>query len=143
MVSNGSAHHTRREVSSETGGGGGRGTLEPAVTRSLLLMASMTVTEVTTRIAVVGVVSFAGLLFLHRFSAHESRAINDRSRHSFDIALRSESLEPEDGVPSARLRAAAFASLLLAGAVSGLAIGLVVSLLLLVSLNAVDIGAAQ
>lgn len=66
MVSNGSAHHTRREVPSEAGGGGGRGTLEPAVTRSLLFMASMTVTEVTTRIAVVGVVSLLGLLFVAR-----------------------------------------------------------------------------
>jgi hypothetical protein len=65
-VSIGRAHHTRRDDRNERGGGGGRGTLEGAVMPSLLLVAAMTVSEVTTRIAIVGIVSLAGLLIASR-----------------------------------------------------------------------------
>ena len=67
MVKSGSAHHTRCVMREETGGGGGgRGTLESAVMLSSLVVASMTVTEVTTRIAIVGVVTLAALFLIGR-----------------------------------------------------------------------------
>lgn len=63
----GSAHQTRRAAFAETGGGGGgRGTLEVAVMSSSLVVASMTLTEVTTRIAIVGVVTMVALLVVGR-----------------------------------------------------------------------------
>jgi len=72
-VSIGRAHHTRRDDRNERGGGGGRGTLEGAVMPSLLLMAAMTVSEVTTRIAIVGIVSLAGLMLVARLQWHPTR----------------------------------------------------------------------
>jgi hypothetical protein len=65
-VTSGSAHHTRRDGPSDAGGGGGRGTLEGAVMPSLPLMVLMTVTEVTTRIAIVGMAGIVGLLLVSR-----------------------------------------------------------------------------
>lgn len=67
MVNSGSAHHTRCVMREETGGGGGgRGTLESAVMLSSLVVASMTVTEVTTRITVVGLVALTALFLIGR-----------------------------------------------------------------------------
>jgi hypothetical protein len=65
-VTSGSAHHTRRDGPSDAGGGGGRGTLEGAVMPSLPLMVLMTLTEVTTRIAIVGAAGIIGLLLVSR-----------------------------------------------------------------------------
>ena len=65
----GSAHQTRRAAFAETGGGGGgRGTLEVAVMSSSLVVASMTLTEVTTRIAIVGVVTMVALIVVGQMS---------------------------------------------------------------------------
>jgi len=67
MVSVGNAHQTRRAADDDAGGGGGgKGTLEGAVMTSSLLLASMTVSEVTSRIAVVCMVAIVGLLLVAR-----------------------------------------------------------------------------
>ena len=139
MVSNGSAHHTRREVPSEAGGGGGRGTLEPAVTRSLLFMASMTVTEVTTRIAVVGAVSLLGLLFISRLPRQamrllvqpEPKWVNRRSQ--MDLIVDYPTTKPVRAVGT-RL-----AGLLATIAAAGITVGVVLSLVLVVLLNALNL----
>ena len=138
-VSNGSAHQTRREVPSEAGAGGGRGTLEPAVTRSLLFMASMTVTEVTTRIAVVGAVSLLGLLVVARLSR---QTLPPAEEDDLDGVLRLdrdtnvELVVASDFVRSLGSRLAGVFAIV---GIAGTAIGVGLSLLLVVSLNALSL----
>ncbi|MEY3615280.1 MAG: hypothetical protein RLZZ518_281 [Actinomycetota bacterium] len=75
-VNVGSAHHTRRELlDAGGGGGGGKDTLEGAVMPSMLVVASMTVTEVTTRIGLVGGVATIALLLIGRSGTSRRDAV--------------------------------------------------------------------
>lgn len=151
MVNSGSAHHTRCVVREETGGGGGgRGTLESAVMLSSLVVASMTVTEVTTRIAIVGVVTLTALFLIGGSGIAISR--NGRTgqpsngRFTYHAAT-----SPRDAaarwITARRLvarpstKAAHIASLGIIAILGGAALGIGTSLLLVVALNATGSGA--
>jgi hypothetical protein len=141
-VNNGSAHHTRRDVERAGGGGGGRGTLESAVLASLP-MASMTVTEVTTRIAIVGVVALLGLLLIsrarrtNRVTQSQGSAQTSRPRtveaavdliNEKDIGLRTRTF-------GARLVALSVTSI-----IAGVATGIALSLVFVIGLNSLNLG---
>lgn len=138
-MSNGSAHQTRREVPSDAGGGGGRGTLEPAVTRSLLFMASMTVTEVTTRIAVVGAVSLLGLLLIARLSRQTLLPTNKSHLDGVVRLDHDTNIEPVGTPKLARSLGSRLAGIFAIVGIAGTAIGVGLSLLLVVSLNALSL----
>jgi hypothetical protein len=150
-VSSGSAHHTRRDVEPVGGGGGGRGTLGVAVMPSLL-MASMTVTEVTTRIAVVGVVALVGLLLMSRASSRlVSRVSSHHQRSSTMPSARTPArLRINDAAvavidePSKGLRAQTLGTRLvgitITTVVAGVAAGIALSLVFLIGLNSLSLG---
>ena len=155
MVRSGNAHHTWLAARGETGGGGGgRDTLEGAVMPSLLIVASMTVTEVTTRIGVVGVGTLLALLFIGRtgttlqpnsgrrdgeklvvvasgLSVHRAtqKTLPARSRWAIWLNRRPTTIVARVG------------SLGVVAGVAGLAIGIGLSLVLIVVLNAMNLGA--
>ena len=151
MVNSGSAHHTRCVMREETGGGGGgRGTLESAVMLSSLVVASMTVTEVTTRIAIVGVVTLTALFLIGRsgIAVSSSGRIGQPSDRRFTYhpamspratAARWLAARRLDARPSTK--AARIASLGVIAIVGGAALGIGASLLLVVALNASGSGA--
>lgn len=135
MVSIGNAHHTRRDARGVIGGGGGGSTLEGAVGLSMLLSASMTVTEVTTRIALVGIAAIIGLLVIARKSADRT------NRHSTTPqAARSlqSPIHPDQPEPIRRL--GSIASLVVVGVGGGLALGVLASLALATILNTMNRG---
>ena len=146
MVKSGSAHHTRCVMREETGGGGGgRGTLESAVMLSSLVVASMTVTEVTTRIAIVGVVTLAALFLIGRSgvagSSNSRISQTDNARFTYRPATspRTTAARRVDARPSTK--AARIVSLGVVAVVGGAALGIGVSLLLVLALNATSNGA--
>jgi hypothetical protein len=150
-VRSGSAHHTRCDVELAGGGGGGRGTLGVAVMPSLL-MASMTVTEVTTRIAVVGVVALVGLFLVSRASnRHVSRVSSPhQGRATMPSAHTPARLRTNDAAvavidePSKGLRAQTFGTRLvgitITTVVAGLTAGIALSLVFLIGLNSLSLG---
>ena len=151
MVKSGSAHHTRCVMREETGGGGGgRGTLESAVMLSSLVVASMTVTEVTTRIAIVGVVTLAALFLIGRSgvagSSNSRISQTDNGRFTYRAAT-SPRTTAARWLAARRLaappstKAARIVSLGVVAVVGGAALGIGVSLLLVVALNATGSGA--
>jgi hypothetical protein len=142
-VRSGSAHHTRRDVKLAGGGGGGRGTLGVAVMPSLL-MASMTVTEVTTRIAVVGVVALVGLFLVSRVSSpHHGRATMPSAHTSARLRTNDDAVAVIDE-PSKSLRAQTFGTRLvgitITTVVAGVAAGIALSLVFLIGLNSLSLG---
>ena len=151
IVNSGSAHHTRCVTREETGGGGGgRGTLESAVMLSSLVVASMTVTEVTTRIAIVGVVALAALFLIGRsgIAVSSNGRIGEPSNRRFtyrpatslrDAAAIWITARRLDARPSTK--AARIVSLGIIAIVSGATLGIGASLLLVVALNATGSGA--
>jgi hypothetical protein len=126
-VKMGNAHHTRRDAFGEAGGGGGGSTLVGAVGLVLLLSASMTVTEVTTRIALVGILCFSTLLLIGRVGRKTSSNISVSSQH----IRTTESVDLE--VSSRHIPSVFFMVVL--SVVVGLALGLIISLGLLVILR--------
>lgn len=134
MVSIGSAHQTRRAADDDAGGGGGgKGTLEGAVMTSSLLLASMTVSEVTSRIAVVGTVAVVGLLLLARTGTPRRRAsVAERAR-----VLQVEVLPLRRGRTRQTLHLVPLA--VLVGA-TGVGLGIILSLLFLLGLSAAGQG---
>jgi len=136
-VSNGNAHHTRRDAPRAGGGGGGRGTIEGTVVPSLP-MASMTVTEVTSRIALVGAVSLLSLLWLAQAGMRSGKHSSERSRVlDTPAATHSDVVEPASS-PAKRLPglgARAF-GLVITAVAAGAAIGIGLSLAFLATLNA-------
>ena len=146
MVKSGSAHHTRCVMREETGGGGGgRGTLESAVMLSSLVVASMTVTEVTTRIAIVGVVTLAALFLIGRsgIATSSSGRIGQPSNGRFTYRPATSPRATAARWLAARpsTKAARIASLGVIAIVGGAALGIGASLLLVVALNATGSGA--
>jgi hypothetical protein len=150
---------TRKEAG---GGGGGRGTLESAVMLSSLVVASMTVTEVTTRITVVGVVALAALFLVGRSgfidlgNGRNSRSGSRRFVYRATTNGTAENLSRATTTPRSaaakwlaarRLaarpstKAARIASLGVVAIVGGAALGIGASLLLVVALNATSNGA--
>jgi len=134
MVSVGSAHQTRRAADDDAGGGGGgKGTLEGAVMTSSLLLASMTVSEVTSRIAVVGTVAVVGLLLVARSGTSRRRAsVAERAR-----ILQVEAMPLRRGRTRQTLHLVPLA--VLVGA-TGIGLGIVLSLLFLLALSAAGQG---
>ena len=158
MVKSGSAHHTRCVMREETGGGGGgRGTLESAVMLSSLVVASMTVTEVTTRITVVGVVALAALFLVGRsgfIDLGNGRSSQSGSgRFVYRATTYGTAENPSRATPTPRsaaakwlaarpsTKAARIVSLGVVAVVGGAALGIGASLLLVVALNATSNGA--
>ena len=146
MVKSGSAHHTRCVMREETGGGGGgRGTLESAVMLSSLVVASMTVTEVTTRITIVVVVALAALFLVGRSgfidlgTGRNSRSGSRRFEYRATTTPRNAAARWLAARPSTK--AARIASLGVVAIVGGAALGIGASLLLVVALNATSNGA--
>ena len=166
MVKSGSAHHTRCVMREETGGGGGgRGTLESAVMLSSLVVASMTVTEVTTRIAIVGAVTLTALFLIGRsgIASSSNGRIGQPSNGRF--SYRPTGNHTADNTTSGTVgitsratvtprttaarwlaartstKAARIASLGVVAVVGGAALGIGASLLLVVALNAAGSGA--
>jgi len=140
-VSKGSAHQTRREVPSDAGGGGGRGTLVVAVPTLSVPMALMTVTEVTTRIAIVGVLSFAALVVLARAGG---RRVEHRTTATFRSAASDDSVALLLGSTAYFRRrgplGSRIASLALVAVASGAMLGILVSLVLTTILNTMSEG---
>ena len=146
MVKSGSAHHTRCVMREETGGGGGgRGTLESAVMLSSLVVASMTVTEVTTKIAIVGVVTLAALFHIGRSgitSSSNSRISQaDNGRFTYRAATPPRTTAARWLAARPTTKAARIVSLGVVAVVGGAALGIGASLLLVVALNATGSGA--
>ena len=146
MVKSGSAHHTRCVMREETGGGGGgRGTLESAVMLSSLVVASMTVTEVTTRIAIVGVVTLAALFLIGRSgvagSSNSRISQTDNGRFTYRAATSPRTTAARWLAAQPSTKAARIASLGVIAIVGGAALGIGASLLLVVALNASGNGA--
>jgi len=137
MVSNGNAHHTRRAATRAGGGGGGRGTIEGTVVPSLP-MASMTVTEVTSRITLVGAVSLLSLLWVAQAGVRGGKNSSKRG-HVLDTkaAERSFVVEPTSS-PAKRLPGlgARALGLIITTVTAGAAIGIGLSLAFLAALNA-------
>jgi hypothetical protein len=145
-VKSGSAHHTRCVMREETGGGGGgRGTLESAVMLSSLVVASMTVTEVTTRIATVGVVTLTALFIIGRsgIAGSSNGRINqtDNARFTYRAATSPRTTAARWLAARPSTKAARIASLGVVAIVGGAALGIGASLLLVVALNATGSGA--
>ena len=158
MVKSGSAHHTRCVTRKEAGGGGGgRGTLESAVMLSSLVVASMTVTEVTTRITIVVVVTLAALFLVGRSGFIDlGNGRNSRSgsgRFEYRATTNGTAENPSRATTTPRsaaakwlaarpsTKAARIASLGVVAIVGGAALGIGASLLLVVALNATSNGA--
>ena len=151
MVNSGSAHHTRCVMREETGGGGGgRGTLEGAVMLSSLVVASMTVTEVTTRIAIVGVVTLTALFLIGRsgIASSSNGRIGQPSNGRFTYraatsprATAARWLDARRLAAQPSTKAARIVSLGVVAVVGGAAVGIGASLLLVVALNATGSGA--
>ncbi|MEY4400690.1 MAG: hypothetical protein RL072_555 [Actinomycetota bacterium] len=150
-VSNGSAHHTRRDANRAGGGGGGRGTIDGTVLL-LSLTVSMTVTEVTTRIAVVGAVSLLGLVLVARapssvISQVTKRSQNDsyKSGSSVLVGARTSHAAATDIDDSSAGRRAQsqgmrFVGLAVTTVVAGVSLGITLSLAFLVGLNSLNLG---
>ena len=134
-VKMGKAHHARRDAFDEAGGGGGGSTLVDAVGLVLLLSASMTVTEVTTRIAIVGIVVLVGLLVISRVRPGLTNQRGSIPTH----AQRIQSPLVRTTQPIRRLTTVS--ALALIGAISGLALGVLASLTLATILNTMNRGA--
>ena len=126
-VSDGKAHHTRLAIARDIGGGGGRGTLDGAVMPLSLGVASITVTEVTTRIVLVGGLALIGLLIIQR-----SAATYSRHRDGNFVVM---NLADADATQSPATRVLA---LLLIALASGLALGIGSALALLALLNGLN-----
>lgn len=102
---------------------------------SLLPMASMTITEVTTGIAVIGAVSTLGLLAVGRPRPH-----SERSPEPPRIELSTGHARIDDGRTSlARTLATRVTGLLMFAAAAGATIGVLGSLALVVTLRAVNL----
>ncbi len=131
----GRAHHTRRATDADAGGGGGgKGTMEGAVMTSSLLLASMTVSEVTSRIALVGGLAMLGLLLVARSSSQRQRAsVVHRARV---LQVSPLPLKRERNRQALHLVPLA----VLVGA-TGVGVGVVLSLLFLLALGAAGQGA--
>jgi hypothetical protein len=138
IVNSGSAHHTRRDVERSGGGGGGRGTLEVAVALSLL-MASMTVTEVTTRIAIVGVVAVIGLFLVARPSGRKTHGGGVPSQPSTNTAAMTVLNDERVGRRAQNL-GTRFIGLVVMTVVVGAAVGIALSLAFVVGLNSLSLG---
>lgn len=153
----GSAHQIRLVAFTPIGGGGGgKDTLGSAVMPTLLFVASMTVTEVTTRIVVVGVVTLAGLFVMSRRSI-SMRPISVGSRGQPSFSGKRQHFvtnTPEHQIPNAQgglaqllfRRPVGFVaritSLGIIAVAAGLALGVGLSLALVTVLNALGSGAS-
>ncbi len=127
-MSDGKAHHTRLAIARDIGGGGGgRGTLDGAVMPLSLGVASITVTEVTTRIVLVGGLALIGLLIIQR-----SAATYSRHRDGNFVVM---NLADAGATQSSATRVLA---LLLIALASGLALGIGSALALLALLNGMN-----
>ena len=127
-MSDGKAHHTRLAIARDIGGGGGgRGTLDGAVMPLSLGVASITVTEVTTRIVLVGGLALIGLLIIQR-----SAATYSRHRDANFVVM---NLTDAGATQSPATRVLA---LLLIALASGLALGIGSALALLALLNGLN-----
>ncbi|MGA0044395.1 MAG: hypothetical protein ACO3II_07395 [Ilumatobacteraceae bacterium] len=127
-VSDGKAHHTRLVTARDIGGGGGgRGTLDGAVMPLSLGVASITVTEVTTRIVLVGGLALIGLLIIQRSAATYSRH-RDGNFVVMNLA----------DVGATQSPATRVLALLLIALTSGLALGIGSALVLLALLNGLN-----
>lgn len=135
MVSNGNAHHTRRELPDELGGGGGgKGTLGNVAGTSRRLESFMTVTEVTTRIAIVGVVALIGLFVVARVGVAGNMARRaERFRISHGDSIGS---VDQRSFLGRRVSRAKFAVILASvGVVGGVTLGVLLALGFLTILN--------
>ena len=131
----GSAHHTRRADDARAGGGGGgKGTLEVAVLTTSLLVASMTVTEVTSRMSLVGVVAVLGLLLLARGAKPRRKSMAAQPTR----VLRLEPLPVRRGRAKPPLH---LLPLLVVAGAAGVGLGVGFSLLFLLTLQATGQGA--
>ncbi|MFZ9076461.1 MAG: hypothetical protein ACO3JN_06250 [Ilumatobacteraceae bacterium] len=127
-MSDGKAHHTRLAIALDIGGGGGgRGTLDGAVMPLSLGVASITVTEVTTRIVLVGGLALIGLLIIQRSAATYSRH-RDGNFVVMNLADAGATQSPATRV----------LALLLIALASGLALGIGSALALLALLNGLN-----
>ncbi|MGA1169338.1 MAG: hypothetical protein ACO3V2_02910 [Ilumatobacteraceae bacterium] len=127
-MSDGKAHHTRLAIARDIGGGGGgRGTLDGAVMPLSLGVASITVTEVTTRIVLVGGLALIGLLIIQRSAATYSRH-RDGNFVVMNLA----------DVGATQSSATRILALLLIALASGLALGIGSALALLALLNGLN-----
>lgn len=152
-MNSGNAHHTRRPDDCDAGGGGGgRDTLEVAVMPSLLVVASMSVTEVTTRTVLVVVLSLVGLILIQRSSLRSTRRHEFRNFETRQDAIVTSNLEVRASWLTQRLRNVSWlasrpntvltrgASLIVVGVLGGLALGIGLSLALVVLLNGMNSG---
>ncbi len=102
----------------------------------------MTVTEVTTSIAIIGTVAFTGLMYL---SKRPVSGANDRSRGRFVVVavppVDHGTTSLRDGLRRSGRGGARLVALAVIAVVSGTAIGLVSSLVLIIGRNALGIGA--
>lgn len=144
-VKTGSAHQTRRRLLGDGGGGGGgKDTLEGAVMPSMLVVASMTVTEVTTRIGLVGGVSVLALLLIGRLGmshldvAAMPRVVRQRFTHHVAESRAAPPKSRWATILSSRSRGAVtrLLSLWSVAVISGVALGVGLSLVLVLLLNA-------
>lgn len=127
-MSDGKAHHTRLAIARDIGGGGGgRGTLDGAVMPLSLGVASITVTEVTTRIVLVGGLALIGLLIIQRSATTYSRH-RDGNFVVMNLADAGATQSPATRV----------LALLLIALASGLALGIGSALALLALLNGLN-----
>jgi hypothetical protein len=130
----GNAHHTRLDAFDEVGGGGGGSMIGGAVGLVSLLTASMTVTEVTTRIAIVGIVVLLGLLTI-------SRVGPGRTNQRASITVNPQRIQsPLVRTTQPIRRLTSVSALALIGAISGLALGVLASLTLATILNTMNRG---
>jgi hypothetical protein len=154
-VTSGSAHHTRRETFRLGGGGGGRDTLGFAVMLSLWNVASISVSEVTTRSAVVAAVCLVALGLIARsvnFANVDNQASHGASRRAKDSSAGPDQQFVGTARPAGVLiqetpvRPAVVAtrigSLIAIMCGVGLAIGVMLSLFLVVALSAMNLGAS-
>jgi len=117
--------------------------MQQLIQASLLLMASMTVTEVTTRIALVGSTAVLGLLLIGRVWTPTSR----RRPSGATPFVAQITFKPAGSsryhLARSHRRGAGALTLAAMAVVSGLALGTALSLALLTALNALNLGAGS
>ena len=112
---------------------------------SSLVVASMTVTEVTTRIAIVGVVTLVALFLIGRSgiagSSNSRISQTDNGRFTYRAATSPRTTAARRLAAPPSTKAARIVSLGVVAVVGGAALGIGVSLLLVLALNATSNGA--
>ena len=109
---------------------------------SLLLMASMTVTEVTTRIAIVGAVSLLGLVLVSGGTTRSRRTWVSISRSASFVAVTTTEVAQAHthSMKRARTIGTRLVGLVATTLMTGTAIGVGLSLTVLVILNTLSLG---